>query len=138
GENQKLDKPGADVAGVEVRFTDNSSLKVTLKDEHIELNTQYGKLHIPVGEIQRIEFATRISEAMLKRIETAVGALGSSEYPLRENASAELLKLGERAYPALVLAAQSRDPEVVRRVEKLLDKVRADIPEELLVFRKHD
>lgn len=134
GEDKKPDKP----AGVEVRFTDNSSLKLTLRDERIELSTPYGKLHIPVADIQRIDFATRIPEEMLKRIETAIGALGSSEYPLRESATAELLKLGERAYPALVLAAQSRDPEVVRRVEKLLDKVRADIPEELLVFRKHD
>jgi hypothetical protein len=138
GTAKKPEKPGVQAGAVEVRFTDNSCLKLTLEDERIELSTPYGRLRIPVADIQRIEFATRIPEETLKRIETAVGTLGSSEYPLRENATAELGTLGVRAYPALLLAAQSKDPEIVRRVEKLLDKIRSEIPEELLAFRKYD
>ena len=138
GAVKKPEKPGVAAGAVEVRFTDNSCLKLSLADERIELNTPYGKLHVPVGDIQRIEFATRIPEEVLKRIETAVGALGSSEYAQREHAGVELAKLGERAYPAILLAVQSKDPEVVRRAEKLLDRVRAEVPEDLLAFRKHD
>ncbi|HMF14521.1 MAG TPA: LCCL domain-containing protein [Gemmataceae bacterium] len=135
---KKPDKSGIPPGAVEVRFTDNSSLKLALEDERIELSTPYGKLQIPVTEIQRIEFATRIPEEALKRIESAVGALASSEYSQRESAMTELLKHGERAYPALLAAAQSKDPEVVRRVDKLLDRVRSEVPEELLAFRKND
>jgi len=135
---RKSEKPGVPAGVVEVRFTDNSCLKLALADERIEFATPYGKLQVPVGDIQRIEFATRIPEDVLKRVETAIGGLGSSEYAQRESATAELTKLGERAYPALQVAIQNKDPEVVRRAEKLLDRVRADVSEDLLVFRKND
>src|SRR6266852_1530805 len=77
GDDKKVDKSGHEIGAVEVRFIDSSSLKLTLKEERIELATLYGKLRIPVADIQRIEFASRIPEEMLNRIESAIGALGS-------------------------------------------------------------
>jgi hypothetical protein len=137
-DEKKVDKSGHELGAVEVRFIDSSSLKLTLKDERIDLATPYGKLRIPVADIQRIEFASRIPEEMLNRIESAIGALGSGEHALRDKATLELRKLGERAYPALLVAVESKDPEVVRRVEKLLERIRDEVPEDQLVFRKHD
>ena len=53
-------KPDAPLTGaMEVHFSDGSILKVVLKDERIELETPYGKLLIPVVDIQRIEFGQR-------------------------------------------------------------------------------
>ena len=46
---------------VEVRFTDNSLLKLKLEDERLEFLTPYGRLLIEVADIHRIDFATRVS-----------------------------------------------------------------------------
>jgi hypothetical protein len=123
---------------VEVRFTDNSSLKLTLRDERLAVYTPYGRLLIPIAEIRRIDFATRIPEEDTKRIDAAIANLASPQFKLREAATAELQKQGVKAYPALLRATQESDAEVVRRAEELLDKIRETVPEEQLVVREHD
>ncbi len=132
------DKKGDKAGAVEVRFTDGSVLKVRLRDEKLEVKTPYGKLAVPVADIQRIEFATRIPEEDTRKITAAVAHLGKEDFKERETATAELLRFGARAYPALLVAAQSEDPEVRKRAEELLEKVRASVPESDLEVRKHD
>jgi hypothetical protein len=127
-------EPGA----VEVHFNDGGILKLTLKDERIELITPYGKLLVPVADVRRIEFATRVPEADLKRVAAAIANLGSADFPVREAATAELLKLREKAYSALLRAAKDENPEVARRAEGLLEKIRDTVPEEQLETRPHD
>jgi hypothetical protein len=127
-------EPGA----VEVAFTDGSNLKLLLREEKITLVTAHGKLLIPVADIQRIEFAWRVSDEDTKRIEAAVVDLGSSEYCRREAASLTLLKLREKSYPALVRAARQKDLEVVRRAQELVNQIAAAVPPDHLVVRKHD
>src|SRR5436309_15124437 len=65
---------------VEVRFTDNSTLKLVLKDATIDVATPYGKLSVPVGEIQKIDFATRLTDDAAKRIEEAVANLAHPQF----------------------------------------------------------
>jgi nucleotide-binding universal stress UspA family protein len=125
-------------AAVEVQFIDDSTMKLTLRDERIELNTPYGKLLIPVRDIERIEFAFRIPDDIARRIDAAIADLGKADFHRREAASAELMELGERAYPALLKAEKSSDAEVVRRVRELLEKVRTEVPAERLEFRPDD
>jgi len=127
-------EPGA----VEVSFTDGSNLKLLLRDEKIELATPYGKLNIAVADIQRIEFATRLSDEDSKRIHTALLDLGSSEFGKREAASAGLLKLREKAYPKLLRAAESDDPEVARRAKELIQQIANSVPVQLLTVRPKD
>src|SRR5262249_19540981 len=124
--------------GVETRSSDGTTLKATLHDQRVELVTPFGKLQIPVKEIQRIELGLRISADEAERIEVAIANLGSAEFRLREGASNELLKLREKAYPALVRAVKSTDQEVVRRAEGILDKLRSTMPEEEQEFRDYD
>jgi hypothetical protein len=123
---------------VEVRFTDNSVLKLKLEGERLEFVTPYGKLLIPVSDVHRIDFATRVSPEGAKRIQSAIKSLGSSEFRQREAASTELLTLGFAAYPALLEASKDKDLEVVRRASDLLEKVSSSIPEEERQIRKHD
>jgi hypothetical protein len=131
--------PGAPPAGaVEVHFTDGSVLKLLLRDPRIEVTTPYGKLLIPVADVQQVEFATRLPEDVARRIDAAVADLGSSDYPRRQAAETDLLKLREKAYPALLRAEKSKDREVLQRVKRLLEKVRAEVPEEGLVVRDYD
>ncbi len=130
--------PAGKPAAVEVRFTDNSMLKLRLDDDRLELTTSHGKLSVAIPEIHRIDFATRVAPESAKRIQTAIRNLGSSEFRLREAGSAELMTFGSSAYPALLEATKDKDPEVVRRAEDLLERVRGSVPEEELEIRKHD
>ena len=123
---------------MEVAFTDGSNLKMLLRDEKITLVTPHGKLTIAVTDIQRIEFATRVSEEDAKRIPTAIADLGSSDFSKRETASFQLLKLREKGYPALLRAAASKDLEVVKRAKELIQQITAAVPAEQLVVRSKD
>jgi hypothetical protein len=137
-EPKPTDKKPINPGAVEVKFTDNSTLKMTLLDEKIDFVTPYGKLSIPVADIQTLDFATRVSEDAQKKVEKAIADLGSTDFKTREAATAELLKLGEKAYPAVVDAAKSSDVEVKRRAEAILEKIKAGVPPEMLKVRKVD
>jgi hypothetical protein len=128
----------AEAGPVEVHFTDDSRLKVRLRDEKIELQTPYGKLLIPAADIRRIEFATRLSDETAKKIDAAVVGLGSNEFKTREQASAELAALGAPTYTALLKAARNADAEVARRAQELVSKVREEVPAEQLEVRPYD
>jgi len=127
-------EPGA----VEVAFTDGSNLKMVLRDEKITLVTPHGKLLIAAADIHRIEFATRLSEEDARRIASAIADLASNEFRKREAAGIELLKLRAKAHPALLRAAEQRDPEVVRRAKELIRQIAASVPPDQLVVRKDD
>jgi WD40 repeat protein len=58
-------------------------------------------------------------------LERWIKDLDSSEFAVRERATAELAKLGELAEPALKKALESRpSPEVAKRIERLLDNLK--------------
>ena len=130
--------PPAEGGAIEVRFTDSSNMKVQLRDTHLEVETPYGKLRIPVADIRRIEFATRVSDETAKKIDAAVVSLGSNEFKTREQASAELAALGATTYTALLKAAKNADAEVARRAQELVTKVREEVPAEQLEVRPYD
>jgi LCCL domain len=126
--------PGA----VEVRFADDSTMKMVLRDERLELETPYGKLLIPVSDIQRIEFGFRITDEVRRRVAAAVADLGHAEFRRRQAATAELLALKEKAYPAVLQIAHGKDQEAARRAEQLLEKIRAAVPAEVLELPTYD
>jgi hypothetical protein len=123
---------------VQADLIEGGALRLILIDERIELETRYGRLLIPVADIRRIDLAWRLPDDVARRIDAAINDLGSMDFKRREAASAELEALGERAYPALVRAAQKGDAEVVRRAEELLAKIRDAVPPERLELRPHD
>jgi hypothetical protein len=127
--------PGA----VEVRFIDDSTMKLILaKDQRIDLITPYGKLVIPALDVRRIDFGLHITEDLARKIDAAIADLGHIEFRRRENAAEALLALREKAYPAVQQAANKSDPEVQRRAEDLLTKLREVVPAELLSLPVHD
>lgn len=135
---QSIAKQPGEAGAVEVAFTDGSNLKMQLREEKIALATPYGKLHIAVADIQRIEFATRIADEDAKQIKTAIADLGSSEFDKREAASTQLLKLREKGYAELLRAARQSDPEVVRRARELIQQISARVPPDQLTVRPKD
>jgi LCCL domain len=135
GEAAKNDKSGA---LLEVRFTDNSVMKLGIRDEFVDFTTQYGKLKIPVKDIERIDFGLRVPEDMKARIEAAIADLGAPDFKRREAASKILLELREKAYPFVVKATDSSDSEVANRAEELVKKFKDTIPAEMLKTRDQD
>ncbi|HZV07242.1 MAG TPA: hypothetical protein VE999_19320 [Gemmataceae bacterium] len=133
-----LVKLPAEAGAVEVAFVDGSNLKMVLREEKIALDTPHGKLHIAVSDIQRIEFATRLSDEDAKQIKKSISDLGSDDYQKREAASAQLLKLREKAYPALLRAAGQNDPETVRRAQELIQQISSNVPADRLTVRPKD
>jgi hypothetical protein len=136
--NGKNPKEETNPNAIEVRFADGSVVKMVLLTPAVDIGTRYGKLKVPSNEIRRIEFGLRVPEATLKRIDDAIGRLGSPEFKLRNAASEELLALKEAAYPLVRQAAKSKDPEVVRRAEDILKKMTEQTPIERLRLKKQD
>lgn len=129
---------GPDANAVEIRFADDSAVKMSLQTGLIDVATRYGKLTIPVGEIRRIDFGLRIPEETVKRIDTAVAQLGSKDFKQREAAAVELVGLRELAYPAVQKVARSTDLEVARRARDILKTITETVPQEKLHPPRHD
>lgn len=132
------DAKPADGVAVDVRFTDNSVLKLVLREDRLEFMTQYGKLYIPAADIRRIEFGLRVPEDVAKKIESAIADLGNNNFKRREAASNILLGLREKAYPAVVKATKNSDMEISNRAEELVKKFKDVVPNELLQVREFD
>src|SRR6516165_1717666 len=60
-------------AEVEVRYVDDSAMKLKLLDERLDLHTKYGTLSIPTADVRRIEFAARTPPEIADKITAAVG-----------------------------------------------------------------
>jgi hypothetical protein len=140
-EKQPSRKPAGKELGptsVEIRFEGGGCMKLLVLDERLEMNTPYGRLHIPVADIHQIEFGWRIADEVARQVQTAVTDLGDASFKRREAACEELAALEERAYPALLRAAKHTDPEVARRANGLLEKLRRSVPAERLEMRPND
>ncbi|MEX2216108.1 MAG: LCCL domain-containing protein [Phycisphaeraceae bacterium] len=136
-----LAKAGASAAAedvAEAQLVDGSTLHLALLDESIELVTRYGKLHIPVADIQKLQFAARLSPEEAKAIPKLVAQLGSEDFELRESATAALAAMGPRAYPSLRAAAAGEEAEAVRRAKGLIEKLHESVGEEKLASIAND
>jgi hypothetical protein len=122
----------------EVQFANGSSVRLSILQEKIEVLTRYGKLSVPLAEIQRIEFGVHLSAESAKQVDDALGKLGSVQYADREEGARELTALGPSAYCALLRALKCPDQEVARRAEKILADIRSRYSEKELRSREDD
>jgi hypothetical protein len=122
----------------EINFANGSTVRMSLLQDKIEVLTRYGKLEIPLADVQRIEFGVHLTPDAAKKVEAGVQKLASAQYAEREDGARELAALGASAYPALLKAAKSGDQEVVRRSEKIITDLRARVPEKDLRSREED
>lgn len=123
---------------IDVDFSRRGTLRMILKSDALELASPYGALVIPVRDIVRIDFASRLDDADRKQLDSAISQLGNSDFDARRKAMNVIAMLGERAYPALLKASKDRDPEVAQRATELIDRLKQNVPEERLVVREYD
>ena len=95
----------------------------------LRVETAYGSLVVPIGEVVRVRFAAALDNDLGARIEKLVEQLGNEEFDLREQASEELVEIGVAALPALRKGLESDDEEVKSRAEKLVAQLEEEIDE---------
>lgn len=122
----------------ELKFVDDSVLKLKLTDEKLELVTKHGVLSIAVAEIRRIEFANRVPADAAEKVMHLLGKLNHPDFKIREAATAELKALGARAYPMALKALKHDDPEVGRRADEVVKHIQARVAPALLETRDTD
>lgn len=123
---------------VEVKCIDDSTLKLRLLDDKLELVTKYGFLQIAVADIRRIEFAHRCPNDVAEKIALAISKLGHPDFQIRERATADLKAFRERSYPYMLKASKSDDPEVSRRADEVVKHIQGRVPAAQLEPRVND
>lgn len=134
----KEEKKGPSPNEVEVRFNNRSTVRMLVLQDKIEVQTAYGKLTVPMNEIQKIEFGVHLPEGTAKKIDDAIKQLGSETFKDRQQASDDLVALGALAYPSVRTATKSNDLEVGRNAEAVLKRIREKVPADDLNIKTHD
>jgi len=132
------EKPAPEGHSIEVRFADDSVVKMVLKDGGIDVATRYGRLTVPTADVRRIEFGLRVPDETAKRIDAALIRLGGREAAARDSAIAELLALRESAYPALRRAAEGKDADLAKRAAEVVKMLSETVPAERRQLPAHD
>lgn len=122
----------------EVKFVDDSVLKLKLLDDKLELVTKHGVLSIAVADVRRIEFANRVPADAAEKVMQLIGKLNHPEFKVREAATAELKAMGARAHPFVLKAIKHDDPEVGRRADEVVKHIAARVAPALLEARETD
>lgn len=122
----------------DVKYVDDSGMKLKLLDEKLELVTKHGVLIVAVADIRRIDFANRVPADVAEKVALAVSKLNHSEFTVREAATAELKGYRERAYLAVLKAIKHDDPEVSRRADEVVKFIQNKVPPALLEARDTD
>jgi hypothetical protein len=138
GYSQTGDKKKSSSGEVEMTFANGSVVHMKLFAAELEVITEFGKLSVPVHKIRRIDFGLHLPDGMDRSIATAVKNLGSSEFKEREAAVRELVTLGAYAYPSVVQAAKSGDPEISKNANDALAKIKAKVPAKELQYAADD
>jgi hypothetical protein len=131
-------KPDDPVEQAEVRFTDDSVVRMAILQERLEIVTKYGKLTIPVADIVKIDFGVHVPADLEKKIAKAIEELGSENYKTREMAMKDLINWGPYAYPQVYKACKSEQAEVMKRATLAMEKLKAKHPARNLRLREDD
>lgn len=122
----------------EVRFGDGSIVRMTLMQENLEVETKYGKLTIPMGEIRRVEFGLHVPPDVNTQINQSIKRLASDVYKERDSASKDLVQVGHFAFPSLQRASRSSDQEVAYRAVSVIKQISERVAPDLLKLRDED
>jgi hypothetical protein len=133
-------EPRPEAVPIEVTavFHDGTVIKRVSLPGSVELATRYGKLSVPIKDIRRVEFGFRLSAETARQVEEGVQSLGSKDFRQREAATRALTGLGAKAWPAVQKAAQSKDMEVSRRAQAILQQIQQTVPADQLQIKPDD
>src|SRR3989339_277914 len=104
---------GNEKVELQVFFRDGSNMKGTTKLNTIELKTDYGKLEIPVKNVNSIEFGIVENRALKDKIIAPVKLLSDPNEEIRGKAYKDIIDMGIQAIPALkaFIASDKYEPD---------------------------
>jgi len=113
---------------VEVNFINDSTVRMHLQTETLEIATTYGKLSVPIRDIRSIDFGAHVPEGYAEKIDAAIKQLAASDYREREKGVAALFDLGPFSYTAALEASRSKEAEIANRGKSVVQKLQAKYP----------
>lgn len=120
----------ADDVRILAYLTCGSVLTGTAAEEKIPVVTQYGTLHIPLGELRTVVVGAKFTPQEKQDLEKWLKDLDSSEHAERERATKGLEGLGPRAVSRLDTGTAGLSLEARRRRESVLVAIRKSHPGE--------
>ena len=131
-EDPPTKSPGAKAAAeegipgeVEVHFLNGSKVRMIIQSEKLEINTIYGKVAVPIQDVQAIEFGLHFPDGAVAKIDLAIKNLGNGDYREREKAAKALLDLGPYSYSAVLKATRAKEGEIASRAKEIVQKLQA-------------
>ena len=104
---------------------DRSKVAGYPKLESLAVQTRYGVLSVPVKELVRVRFVTRVAPEVTAQVDEIIARLGSDDFDIREKAMDDARAVGPDALPALRKAMTSKEEEIKNRAEILVDELEA-------------
>lgn len=104
----------------EVRMNDGSIITVTLSRPSVQVATKYGDLHVPVGDIRRIDFGWHQKDK--SHVDRLIASLASAVFKDRDEATKSLREAGASVY-AVLKAYKSQDQEQMKRLEQIVKHI---------------
>jgi hypothetical protein len=123
---------------VEVKFGDSSTLRMLMLQDSVDILTKFGKIPVPLVEVRKIEVGLHLEDGASEKIQAAIKTLSSEGFKEREEAVNQLVALGPAAYSTLFRTSKSADPEVRKRAEKGLNRLKAKYPADQLRLTTQD
>jgi hypothetical protein len=116
-------EPVADPDSVVFTLADGSKFSGKLNVKEIKLATSFGVLTIPASRITKLMPGLESRQDLGKKVEELFEKLGSPQYSDREAAEKALLALGESIREEARRRLEDKNPERVKSIKKLLDKL---------------
>jgi hypothetical protein len=120
-------EPKKDAVKVEadVHLMNSSTMRVNIVSEKLEIETQYGKLAVPIKHVRSIEFGLHMPAGHVDKIDAAVKRLGHSDFREREKAATALVDLGPYSYAAALEATRAKEAEAANRAKTVVQRLHA-------------
>lgn len=121
-----------------LELKDGARILGRIRMDRVDLDTGYGTLSVPVGDIYSIRFGKRSDPDLMARIAGMIATLGSDDFDARSQATNELIELGVLVERELTRALESEDVEVKARARKILDAIASASPDDTEPVREED
>lgn len=123
--SKSVDKPAVTPLQFDAVFGNNSKVRMALQVEHLEIQTIYGKLKVPIKDVHSIEFGVRPPPGSAEKIGQAVKKLGSKIASEHTGAGRALLELGPHSYQAVLEATrQNGDADLRLRAQEVVKNLK--------------
>lgn len=132
-EKPKGMKPGVPGDGppvFEIHASDESSIRASILDSTLELNTSFGQLVIPVKDVRKIEIGSRMSEEEIKAVNSAISKLIDADRKTRLLGREAVIAIDWKALPALRRTKKTiTDPEILAGINDVESRLVSTLKE---------